>query len=933
MSTTASLARCAVALFALLTLPQQANALPEGFQDTEALGGLVHPTTFAFAADGRVFVAEKSGIIKVFDGLGDGSATVFADLRTQVHNFWDRGLLGLALHPSFPAVPHVFVLYTYDAPPGGVAPTWGKAGETTDGCPTPPGATADGCVVQGRLSRLTADGDSWDGQETVLITDWCQQYPSHSIGTVAFGPDGALYLSAGDGASFNFVDYGQAGNPKNPCGDPPAGVGGTMTPPSAEGGALRAQDVLTPADPVSLDGAILRVDPATGGALPDNPLVGGAAAGDDRIIAFGLRNPFRFAFRPGTSQIWIGDVGWSSWEELNVVDDAGDAVVENFGWPCYEGAGKQSGYAAAGLSMCQSLYDVPGAVTPPTFAYAHKQAALPGDPCGAGGSGSAVGNVAFYQGGTWPAAYKGALFFSDYSRKCIWTMFPGPDGEPDPSQRATFASGLPLVELKVGPGGDLFYADFLGGAIRRIRYFAENVPPVAKIDASATSGVAPLAVSFDGSGSTDANPADVLSFSWDLDGDGVFGDSTQVAPLWVYGTAGVYPVSLQVTDVAGDSGVASVDITVDDTPPVAAILAPDVGVTFAVGDEVPFEGAATDAQDGDLPPAAFRWALVQEHCPDACHQHPLQEFEGVSGGSFVAPDHEFPSFLTLVLTVTDSAGLTDSASIEIHPRTVTIGFESVPPGLSIAVGGTSEVAPFEREVIVGSVSSVGVEGLQVLGGVAWKFVAWSDGGAASHSIVGPEMETTLTATFSAACGDGVMDPGEQCDPGSSQCCSAACKLAVGVCDDDDPCTKSDRCVAGVCKGVKVSCSDGNRCTDDVCEPGLGCLHTFNAVPCSDGDACTAGDLCAGGACLSGAPLSCADGNPCTSEACDGRRGCTYAPNFGGCDDGDACTWADGCKLGRCVGRFVDCADGDPCTLDACDPVVGCTHQQIPGCSG
>ena len=112
------------------------------------------------------------------------------------------------------------------------------------------------------------------GTEQVLVEDWCQQYPSHSIGTVEFGRDGALYASGGDGASFNFVDYGQDGSPLNPCGDPPGGVGATLTPPTAEGGALRSQDLRTTGDPVTLDGTIIRVDPATGAGLPNNPLAG-----------------------------------------------------------------------------------------------------------------------------------------------------------------------------------------------------------------------------------------------------------------------------------------------------------------------------------------------------------------------------------------------------------------------------------------------------------------------------------------------------------------------------------------------------------------------------------------------------------------------------------------------------------------------------------
>jgi glucose/arabinose dehydrogenase len=191
------LARVVVgALLALLSASSaQAATLPPGFAEETVVTGLTQPTAVRFSSDGRVFVAEKSGLIKELDSLSDTTPRVYADLRQKVHNFWDRGLLGIALDPSFPTRSVIYALYTHDAPIGGTAPVY------NDACADPTGA---GCTVSGRLSRILPDGS-----EQVMIEDWCQQYPSHSIGSLVFGPDGQLYASGGDGASFNWVDYGQ----------------------------------------------------------------------------------------------------------------------------------------------------------------------------------------------------------------------------------------------------------------------------------------------------------------------------------------------------------------------------------------------------------------------------------------------------------------------------------------------------------------------------------------------------------------------------------------------------------------------------------------------------------------------------------------------------------------------------------------------------
>ncbi len=136
----------------------------------------------------------------------------------------------------------------------------------------------------------------------MLIDGWFQQFDSHSIGAIAFGPDGALYASGGDAASWQFVDYGQQGEPPNPGGDPPVPVGGTQTPPTAEGGALRAQDLRTDGDPVGLNGTVIRINPDTGAAMPDNPNIGHPDPNAKRIVAYGLRNPFRIAAKANANE-------------------------------------------------------------------------------------------------------------------------------------------------------------------------------------------------------------------------------------------------------------------------------------------------------------------------------------------------------------------------------------------------------------------------------------------------------------------------------------------------------------------------------------------------------------------------------------------------------------------------------------------------------
>ncbi|WP_410590038.1 PQQ-dependent sugar dehydrogenase [Amycolatopsis sp. lyj-23] len=721
-----------------------AAAVPAGFTDTVAIGGLSSPTAAAFAPDGRVFVAEKSGLVKVFDSLADPTATVFADLRTPTQDFWDRGLLGLAVDPAFPARPYVYVSYTLDALPGGTAPKWG------DTCPTPPGATDSGCVVTGRVSRLTMGPDGTAVSEKPLVTGWCQQFPSHSIGALAFGPDGALYAGGGDGASFNFADYGQVGNP---CADPPSPAGTNLTPPTADGGALRSQSPRRAAgQPVLLNGALLRIDPDTGDGLPGNPFASSADANARRVIAYGSRNQFRFGFRPGTSELWAGDVGWNTWEEINRVADAGDAVAENFGWPCFEGAARQAGYDGANLDRCESLYSA-GGQTAPYYTYNHSAKVVATDPCPTGGS--SISGIAFESGSTYPAEYAGALFFADSSRGCIWAM-QTVAGQPSPSKLVPFVTGVNTpVQLLTGPGGDLFYVALGSGELRRVSYAGgTNRPPVAAATATPSSGPAPLTVQFDGTGSTDPDAGDTLSYAWDLDADGAYDDSADPRPTWTYATAATVDAGLRVTDSHGASATTTVRVTAG-TPagldPVPVIDSPAATLTWSVGQTVAFSGRAVDAQDGELPPAALTWRLAIRHCAanGTCHTHNVQDFPGVAAGSFVAPDHEYPSYLQLTLTATDSTGRTGSKTIDLQPKTVTLNFTSNPSQATLTVGGTQQRTPFSRTVIAGSANSISADSPQNLPplNLKYAFSSWAHGGARTQNVVAPATGATYQANY------------------------------------------------------------------------------------------------------------------------------------------------------------------------------------------
>ena len=266
-----------------LLLPCAAGAqptLPPGFQESVVFSGLTNPTAVKFASDGRVFVAEKSGLIKVFDSLTDQTPVRLRRPPHERPQLLGPGAARLRAAPELPG--HALRVRALHAGRRGRAarrPAGGPSGARRTAARPRRGRPATVVWWAARLSRLQASGNVMTGAEQVLVEDWCQQYPEPF--------DRQPVLRRGRGAlrerrrrrQLQLRAIGaRTATRSTRAAIPRRAWAGRQTPPTAEGGALRSQDLETAGDPVTLDGAILRLDPLTGAALPDNPLVGGDPA-------------------------------------------------------------------------------------------------------------------------------------------------------------------------------------------------------------------------------------------------------------------------------------------------------------------------------------------------------------------------------------------------------------------------------------------------------------------------------------------------------------------------------------------------------------------------------------------------------------------------------------------------------------------------------
>jgi glucose/arabinose dehydrogenase len=698
----------AFVVLALLALPfgavepapaVAAPTLPADFTD-QLVTNVAQPTAVAFTPDGRGLVATQPGRLWVI-APGQGLLPQPAlDLGPRLCATSERGLLGAAVDPGFAANHHVFLLYT------------SRNGSTC-------GRNLDPYPVN-RVSRFTlGDDDTIDpDSETVVLDHIPARTGQHNAGDLHFGADGLLYVSTGDGY----------------CRLPPADDS-RCTDDNSNSRSLA--HLLGKILRVAPDGSIPAANPyaaATGSRRCGDPATAGPPAGSGpcrETFATGLRNPFRFAIRPGTSELYINDVGQDAWDEINL-----GAAGADYGWNVREGhcaRGSTTDCGAPGPGLVNPLFD-----------YAHSS-----------GCSSITGGAFVPAGSGWPALYDGAYLFADYVCGKIFRLAPSGSG----FTMAAFVSGLgasSATSLTFGPhagGQSLYYTSYAnGGEVRRITYTpAGQRPPVAAFTATVAPGDAPVEVGFDAGASSDPD-GDVLTYQWSFGDGSPSRSSSEPTITHDYAAGGTYTATLRVTDAGGleSSPVTrSVKLGVPNSPPTPQVVAPTTSTRFKVGETITLKGKATDPEQGTLSSSALTWEVFLHHDE---HTHPLLPATTGNSVTFKAPPPEnmaaaATSYLEIHLTATDSGGLSRTVVQRFDPKKVTLVFRTSPDDLKVSVGGTQYTASKSLTSWVGYKVSVSAPSPQWLNGRKYRFSKWSDGKSATHTITTPSSSTTYKATF------------------------------------------------------------------------------------------------------------------------------------------------------------------------------------------
>jgi glucose/arabinose dehydrogenase len=713
------------------TVQLSAQTFPSGFSKSNIGSGWNQPVGAAFTKDGtKLFVWEKGGKVYLCKWntttlVYDKQTTPVLDISPEVGNWRDHGLLGFAVDPNFANNGLIYLLYVVDRHHLMNFGTGSYNAFTNDYFKATIGRvtryqtiTSGGNVVADVSTRTILIGESKTTGIPIL-------YESHGVGSLAFAADGTLLVSAGDGASYNVADAGSLGETYYAQ----ALTDGIIR--DAENvGAFRSQVVN------SMSGKILRIDPATGDGISSNPfyLSSDPRAPQSRVWAMGFRNPFRFSIRPNTGslspttgdigEIYVGDVGWDRYEELNVVERAG----ANCGWPIFEGLTYQSAYAGLntankdepnplfGTGGCTQQYfafkdlikqatadkstsiynpcDGTALITSsnnnrfvhrlPSIDWKHstdsaRVGIFSGNNVAIAQIGSAASNVTgtpfqgncsiggcWYTGTMFPPAYQNTFFQADYG--AAWLKSMNIQYTDVVTQVDTFAKGFTaIVGVVENPlDGSLVYVDVGSNRIGKIKY-SGNQPPVADATSDKIYGPSTLAVTFTGSNSSDPEGGP-LTYNWDF-GDGT--TSTVVnPPTHSFSAAGPqkFVVVLKVTDNQNAVSTDKIIISVNNTPPVVNIASPIKNAFYRLGADTTYSLTATvtDAEQGP-DQLKYEWQTFLRH---NTHQHPEPVDTNKATTAVISRIgcNGDTYYWFIKLKVTDDAGLSAVDSAMIFPN-------------------------------------------------------------------------------------------------------------------------------------------------------------------------------------------------------------------------------------------------------------------------
>lgn len=616
------------------------TGLPSGFTATTLINhSMMAPTSVRVAPDGRIFVFDLFGSIKIFKTNIGFNATNFGSVSVDATG--DRGLLGAAFDRDFASNPYVYVHYV-------------------------------GTDDKVRIGRFNASGDVGTNF-TVLYTAPVASGFQHAGGGITMGPDNKIYFGIGD-----------SGTPTN------------------------SQDL------TKIHGKIHRIN--RDGTVPANPY-GGQAGVADTMYDYGVRNPFRLQTDPQTGTIYLGDVGFNNWEEINIIQPG-----KNYGWATQEGP-------------CTSACPYEN----PIYWYPHQ--------FGTNNTNDAsivAGPV--YRGNAYPASYKGKMFVSDYVQGFLRLIDPTAAS----NSHTTFstANGT-VIDMDVGPDGKLYFITINSPTLYRLDYNAgnANTPPAAQATADKTMGTPPLTVNFSSAGSSDPE-GQPLSYNWAF-GDGT--TSNQANPTKTYTNAGQFTAQLTVSDGTNSTPATPITIKVG-TQPTVTINSPASTATYNGGQVINYSANAVDANGTAIPDDKLK-TTVRLHHSD--HNHPfLGPLTGGSGQFTTPTDGELSPDVWLRITVeaTDSNGVTGETFVEIKPNKATITVTTNPAGLNVVLDGSNHVIPPTVQGVVGMTRQIAAPSPQTFNGVQYVFSHWSDGGAQDHTFTFPNANTTYTAHYVPATG-------------------------------------------------------------------------------------------------------------------------------------------------------------------------------------